>query len=199
MLAAHGVNGDKATERARTILGAFSDAPPFPDVGEALERLHGAGIKVKVGQQCDEVSFHVTISGAYLGCRIFTLALSIGSRVAKIIERESCRGQSEELVMQGDQDAICLSAGDVHDEWLGGDRYGGTSEGGGRLACRCGHGRGAVPSLEARGDFISVRGLEPGLQTAASRGVRFSTWCFHGSQHLPVCSFQKAGCDIGPQ
>ena len=82
MLAAHGVNGDKATERAQTILGAFSDAPPFPDVGEALERLHGAGIKVKVGQQCDEVSFHVTVSGAYLGCRIFTLALSIGSRVA---------------------------------------------------------------------------------------------------------------------
>ena len=46
MLAAQGVNGDEAAEKAQTILGAFSEAPPFPDVGEALERLHGAGIKV---------------------------------------------------------------------------------------------------------------------------------------------------------
>jgi hypothetical protein len=46
MLASNGVDGDEAAERAQTILGAFSEAPPFPDVGGALERLHGAGIKV---------------------------------------------------------------------------------------------------------------------------------------------------------
>ena len=47
MLTSNGIDGNEATEKAQTILGAFSEAPPFPDVGEALERLHGAGIKVQ--------------------------------------------------------------------------------------------------------------------------------------------------------
>lgn len=66
MLASNGVDGDEAAEKAQTILGAFSEAPPFPDVREALERLHGAGIKVQeAGQQCTMIR-DVKISSAHL-------------------------------------------------------------------------------------------------------------------------------------
>ncbi len=59
MLAAQGVNGDKAAEKAQNILGAFFEAPPFPDVGEALERLHGAGIKVVRSPEMHECDHQV--------------------------------------------------------------------------------------------------------------------------------------------
>jgi hypothetical protein len=67
MLASSGVNSDEAVEKAQTILGAFSEAPPFPDVGEALERLHGAGIKVD----------HEASSGSELQCVLSTARLGL--------------------------------------------------------------------------------------------------------------------------
>ena len=46
MLAARGVGGEDAAGKVQDILGGFSQAPPFPDVGPALQQLHAAGIKV---------------------------------------------------------------------------------------------------------------------------------------------------------
>lgn len=42
------ISGEDAKGKAQDILGGFSEAPPFPDVGPALKQLHTAGIKVPI-------------------------------------------------------------------------------------------------------------------------------------------------------
>ena len=49
MLTAAGVEWD--SDDITDILGAFNDAPPYEDVGPALQRLHDCGVQVGTGKE----------------------------------------------------------------------------------------------------------------------------------------------------